>query len=326
MKNLLGAVAAAALLLFLWAPWRAAGAPRAPRVVSPPGAGYPLTVELPSGETIVVPSAPRRILPANAAAVDFLTVLVGADRVVALPEPALLYSRLAAGDVDATWLALPVFSGFRAETVLAFEPDLVLAHTWQQPETTAVLAQSGVPVFVSPLPRSWDEVLDSITFLGRLLGEEERARAVIARLDRRRAALAQRSLHEEGLSALCYSNLGAGGSAAGRGTTADVLLDLAGLRNAAAEAGITGHESIDHERLLALDPDVIVVGTIEDSGERPPTETYLLGEPDLARLSAVRNHRIVALSPRLFTTASLALMDAAEALVDEIERLPDAGK
>ena len=111
------------------------------------------------------------------------------------------------------------------------------------------------------------------------------------------------------------------GDAAGRKTSADVLFGLAGLQNAAAAAGIVGHSSVDLARLIALDPDLIVVSLPAEPDHAPPSASYLLSEPELAELSAVRERRIVALPARLFSTTSLELLTGAELLADEVERL-----
>ena len=48
-------------------------------------------------------------------------------------------------------------------------------------------------------------------------------------------------------------------TAAGAGTTEDGVLQLAGARNAAAEAGISGNRDISLEALPELRPDYVIV-------------------------------------------------------------------
>lgn len=267
------------------------------------------------------PAEPQRILPANAGAVDLCTALLEPGRVVALPEAALEFSRLAAQ--DEAWHARPRFHGFDAETLLALHPDLVIAHGWQSPETLAILRESGIALLVLPLPRAWADVRAALLDCGRAVGEEERAVRVAEELDRRVATLRElargRSPQPRALS---YVNLGTGGWAAGAGTTADILLELAGLRNAAAEAGHEGHATLDLEALLALDPDVVIVGAAGKDGEgASPTAAYLRSEPSLSTLRAVLEGRIVALPERLFSTSSTELVAGAELLVRRLAQV-----
>jgi iron complex transport system substrate-binding protein len=286
---------------------------------SPGGAGAAAEPQAAAAER--ARPGPERILPANAAWVDYLSLLVGPERVVALPSEAFGYSRLS--DSEGEWRALAPFPAFDAERVLALAPDLVLVHSWQNPETVAALEAAGVAVLSRSVPRTWDEVLSTLAVLGEALGEPARADALAAALQVRRAELRARARPFEGLAALTYTNLGAGGWTSGSGTTGNVLLELAGLRNAAGS--FAGDVPADAERLLALAPDLIVVGRPDASEQTPPSAQFLRSEPALAWLAAVREDRIVTLAPALFTSLSPELLTGAERLVDELERLEREG-
>jgi iron complex transport system substrate-binding protein len=282
------------------------------------GAPFPLRLPSPDGE-LVLPAPPRRVLPANAAWVDFVSLLVGPERIAALPPEAYGYSRLT-GTKDA-WAELEPFPIFEGERVLALAPDLVLAHSWQNPETIASLRRAGVPVFVARVPVRWEEITRTLAQLGTVLGEDERARTVLAELAERARTLRTRAAPFAHLALLSYTNLGAGGWTSGADTTADVLLGLAGVTNAAARAGLTGDVPADAERLLALAPDAFLVGQPDRSERSPPSAEFLLAEPALASLDAIRARRIVTLPPALFASASPELLTGAERLVAELERL-----
>jgi iron complex transport system substrate-binding protein len=280
-----------------------------------------------SGPSGVPAAAPHRILPANAAWIDFASLLVGPERVVAVPSEAFGYSRLSDAPEEERdeWRALPSLALFEAERILALAPDLVLAHEWQKPETLASLRAAGIPVLLAPVPRSWDEILRTLLELGAALGETPRATARVAELEARRARLAERAARFAHLDALSYTNLGAGGWTSGSGTTGEILLALAGLGNAAAKAGLVGDVPAEAERLLALAPDVFLVGRPDRSESAPPSQEFLLAQPALAQLEALRARRIASLPPQLFTSASPELLTGAERLVDALEAWERAG-
>jgi len=280
---------------------------------------FPMRVRGADGAEIELAAPPRRVLPANAAWVDFVSLLIGPERVLALPSEAFGYSRLS--QQDGAWHSLPVFTSLDAERCLSMQPDLVLAHTWQSPEMLETLRLSGIPALVVPVPETWEEIERTLDLLATVLGVSDRAHAVHAELGARQEALARRARPFATLRALAYTNLGAGGWTTGKHTTTDVMLALAGLRNAAAEAGLEGEVPADGERLLALDPDLFVVGRPDSSESAPPSASFLLSEPALQELAAVREKRIVSLPPALFTTASPELLRGAEVVIDELERL-----
>lgn len=294
-------------------PDAAAAGERIPQLVS---LTFPAHVEWTGGE-LDLDAPPRRVLPANAAWIDFVSLLVGPERVVALPAEAFGYSRLASE--PGAWAELPPFPAFEGERILALAPDLVLAHAWQNPETIASLRRAGLNVVVVPVPESWDEITATLQFLGAVLGEPERARGVLDELELRRTRLAARAARFARLRVLSYTNLGAGGWTSGAGTTGQILLELAGLTNAAAAAGLKGDLPADQERVLALAPDLFLVGRPDRSESSPPSETFLLSEPALQHLEAVRERRIATLPPALFTSASPELLHGAEVLVERLE-------
>jgi len=263
------------------------------------------------------PAPPRRILPANASAVDFVLALVEPVRVVSIPRTTSQFAR----DLPqlADWDPARTFGVYETETVLALDPDLVITHAWQSPQTTALLRERGLRVVEIPTVERFDDVLATIDLLGQVLAARERAAGLRAELEARRDALAADD-GRRALRALSYTNLGVGGWTAGAGTTADVVIGLAGMQNAAAQGGRRSHYQIDIERLLELDPDVIVVGA-EDGAAFGAAAAYLAHEPALRHLAAVREGRVVELSADLFATNSFHLLSAAEVLARAVERL-----
>jgi iron complex transport system substrate-binding protein len=256
-----------------------------------------------------------RVVPANAGAADLLALLLPPERVAALPSPVAEYGSptLTRGE----WALRPRYASYTAEDVLAFSPDLVVAHAWQSADTAERLREAGVQVLVLELPRSWSDIVAAIERIAAVVGRATEAAHLRDQLAQRRVRLGQRARAFAGARALSYSNLGAGGWAAGSGTTADILFELAGLENAARS--LEGHQPIDLETLLRLDPDWIVVGTTSGEPGAAPTASYLLAEQTLAGLRAIRERRVVELDPHLFSTSSTELLAAAEALCSALE-------
>jgi ABC-type Fe3+-hydroxamate transport system substrate-binding protein len=163
---------------------------------------------------------------------------------------------------------------------------------------------------------------DAVAFartLGAALGCEAAAADLAARTLARRDALCARPGPRVGKRAVSYSNMGAGGWAAGGVTTAAETLRLARLENAAAAK--RGHARLTHEELIALDPDLIVVSAAWEGEGGFDCREWLLAEPALADLAAVRGARVLAMPPRLFAATSQEIASAAEWLAEEADRL-----
>ncbi len=260
-----------------------------------------------------------RLVPTTVAAAELVSLLAGPEDVLALPEQVDAYS--AQDFRSGGWEKLPRFARYAAEPLLVLRPGLVVNHSWQAAETTAILQQKGVPVLTLESGITWRDVREALLELGRGLHREERARAALAALDERVEALARARGEASRPRALVYSNDGSGGSAAGARTTADTLLNLAGLSNAAAAAGIEGHVELGFERLLLLDPDLIVTAAPARGEDGSPTRSVIENTPALAGLRARREQHIVVLPAALLSSDSQHIVDAAESLRREVERV-----
>lgn len=284
--------------------------------------GFPRVVATALGD-VLVPTRPRRIVPANAPAADFAIALLGDEaheRIALISPETVLYSHLATQ--LAPWPQQRA-GAHGAEYVLSAEPDLVFDADWQEAGTRARLVRAGVPVVTLPTVVDVATMWAALELVGRALGEEERAREQVSALTQQVEELGARGA-ARGESVLFYSNLGSGGSAAGAHTTSALLLSIAGLANAAAD--FDGHVECGHELLIALDPDWIVVSET-GSGEPTATRRHLTEHSDLAVLRAVSGGRIAELPRTLSTSSSHTIVAAAQALLDELDRIaPSASK
>jgi iron complex transport system substrate-binding protein len=266
-------------------------------------------------------TAPQRVLPTNATAVDFVVDLVGPGRIVAVPDTVADYATV---ELDlGQWAGDRVFSEFTAEVLLALDPDLVVVSPWQDQSAINRLTESGIEVLELPPVSELADVRTSITMAGAALHAEARATELLEDFDQRVSALDRATQARGEVGGLVYTNYGSGGWAAGRGTTAHLLMTLAGVSNVAADAGRVGHDGVDIETLLDLDPDILVIS--KPSRDYGATRVYLDGEPALAGLGAIAEGRIVELPSGLFSTASHHMLDAAEELARQVDLLVAKG-
>jgi iron complex transport system substrate-binding protein len=264
------------------------------------------------------PRAPQRIVCANTAAAEFVCRLVPPARLAGLPEQVDDYAMFDARHGGFENVAR--FSRYVAEPVLTLRPDLVITHTWQSADTTNVLRSQGIEVLVLKSARSFEDIRETLFQLGARLGAEPRAADVVQDLDVRVAKLRAGADERQGLTAMVYSNDGTGGTTAGHHTTPDTMIRLAGLTNAAAEAGIEDHVQIDFERLIAINPDFLVVAAPARGESGSATKTVVESSAALAGLKARRPGHIIVLPAALMSADSPPLVDAAELLAREVDR------
>jgi iron complex transport system substrate-binding protein len=144
------------------------------------------------------------------------------------------------------------------EPILQLKPDLMLVSELVDPAYLARLRERGIAIFDLGHMRGLVTLLPSIRALGILLGEPERAEIYAQNLAARMRRVARDLAPERRPRALylaTYADKFYGGAA--RTSYHDVLVH-AGLRDVAAEAGLSGWPTLSTERVLALDPQVIV--------------------------------------------------------------------
>jgi iron complex transport system substrate-binding protein len=248
-----------------------------------------------------------------------LSLLAGPEDLLALPEQVDSWSAQDFG--HGGWEKLPRFARFVAEPLLVLQPGLVVTHDWQAGDTTKILKDRGIPVLTLGSGTSYADLRASIEKLGAGLKREDRARTALAALDARVTELAARRAPFAGVRVLVYTNDGAGGWASGARTTADTILALAGFANAAAGAGLEGHAEFGFERLLVLDPDLIVTGARARGETGSTTRSVIESTAALATLRARREQRFVVLPAELLSSDSQHIVDAAERLQVEAARV-----
>lgn len=178
-----------------------------------------------------------------------------------------------------------------AEGVLALEPTQIITTTdIGPPNALAQIQASGVPTRVIPSPGSPEELFAAIDLLGDTLEHAEAAATlkskIASQLDR------IQNLDTKPKVAFFMSSPGLGNlNAAGRGTKADAMITLAGGENVINSH--PGYKSISHEALVALQPDVILIGLAEGM---PHNESRILDgvlkNPVWQNVPAVREQRV----------------------------------
>lgn len=277
------------------------------------GDGYPLTVQDSLGNSVELKNAPESIISLSLFSDEVLLEMLPLDRFPAVNSLAVnpIYSNVA--EIAAS--ISPVIE-FNVEQIISIYPDLVIAADWSEADKIAQLRQAGIPVFQVATPQNLEELKSSVLLLGTLSGEPGAAASIVDDIQSRIHQLEERiaELAEDArVYALDYNNWG---TANGADTTWDLVLNLAGIRNAVAdlEAGDFGQVPLSKEILISLDPDILFLpGYIW--GEENGAEAFaaqVKNDPALAGLQAVQENRLYIFPERLKGTYSQYLVNAAE--------------
>lgn len=196
-------------------------------------------------------ASPRRILSMNGCTDLLVLELADKARVVSVTYRARDEARaFAPGLAD----GVPVNDG-RAEEVVRFRPDLVVAGRFTTPATRALVRRAGIPMVELDDANSFADIRRIVRQLGAAIGEPARAEAMVARIDAVLARLAA-SPPRRRWTVAAWSG---GGAVPGRGSLADAIIAAAGADNIAARDGTDArYGDFDVEALLRARPDALL--------------------------------------------------------------------
>lgn len=188
------------------------------------------------------------------------------------------------------------------EHVLALRPDLLLVSDLVDPGYVARLRERGVQVFDLGPMHGLPTLLHAIRAVGWLIGAPERAERYARTLVTRLSAVAP---SEAGPRTLYLARYGDKLFAAGAHTSYHDVIGFAGLTDAASD--LEGWPELSAERVLAIDPDILLT--------RTGMAASLCRYPGLALLRPCQaGGRVIELDGALLDDPGPTVLDAAEAL------------
>ena len=178
-----------------------------------------------AGAANAAPSKPQRLMSLNLCADQLLLQLVPPERIASVS-----FLSLASGRpyISAESAHVKVNYG-SLEEVLTQKPDLVLAGAASTPTTKAFLKQSSIPLIEVPLANTFGEIRAVTRLVGHAVGEEEKAQALLGKMEATLAELAANAPPRR----IVVAGWGGGGEIPGRETLFNAILTAAGGTNVA---------------------------------------------------------------------------------------------
>lgn len=241
-------------------------------------------IALATGSDALAAQADERIVSIGGAVTEILYALGQDARIAAvdttsLYPPAALKSKPNVGYMRA----------LSAEGVLSVQPTMILAAEGAgPPAAVATLQQSGVRMVAIPDEPSPAGVQRKIMAVGELVGAREAANAMARRVDARFTALAALRARVDKPKRVLFVLSASGGRTviAGKGTSADAMIALAGATNAGAS--IDGFKPMNDEAIVVAAPDVVLMMRRENA-----PSGNILSAPAFAATPAGKAHALI---------------------------------
>lgn len=236
---------------------------------------------------------PARLVAMTLATAEMLVDLAPRRRIVGLHK---LAGNAAYSNVVRKARGVPLIGG-SPEQVIALRPDMVFAASYSSASFVSHLRAAKVPVVRFSAFGSVEDIFSNIRKMGRLIGEEAKARSLIRNARARIRAV--RSRIPPGARPPRVLALLGGGWTPGSGVSQDDMIRLAGGENVAAARGVRGTRRTSAEQVIAWNPDVLLVGADPKTGGSL-RQTLLAS----AIYAPLRGKRIVEILHPRFSSAS----------------------
>lgn len=259
------------------------------------GTGQVLVVDQ-AGREVVVPSQPNRIASAFGVATPYLYALLSPDQIVAarylgLPDHPL--SQAVMTRVDPRYQEKALGGEITVEELVAKNVDLVFAGL-KHKDLAQLLGEVGIPTILIG-PETFEAVQEATLLIGRALGQEERAQALIMFYQRILAAIAAATSNIPPQDRPKVLVLGTAALRVASGSMYQSrMVELAG--GISLTQGLPGSwQNVNIEQILIWNPDVLVVVPYS-----PVSPANLMGDPLWAEISAVKHGRVHKMPQLLF--------------------------
>lgn len=180
-----------------------------------------------------------------------------------------------------------------AEGVLSLTPDILIGARDTGPENVvSQLQAAGLTVALAPdIPDDADSVTAKISFVGALLGEEEKAAELVATYTADMADIAEIITQIDGKPRVMFILAIQDGAplVGGDGSSAEAIIELAGGVNAAA--GVPGYKPMNSEAIIAANPDIVLM--MNGRSDAAGGKDEVLGRPDLSQTNAGKSGSLI---------------------------------
>ena len=277
-----------------------------------------LTVTDDTGRTVTVPDQVDRLICSGSGCLRLLTYLEAQDKAVAVDDIEAKRSSFDARPyalANPQFRTMPIFGEFRGhdnpELILTLEPQpqvILKTYSTMGTDPAELQEKTGIPVVAlnyGNLGKLRPQLAETLRTMGRIVGREQRAEAVIAFIEAQISDLRQRTadVPESERPSVFIGGVAFRGPHGYQSTEpAYPPFAFVGARNLALEESMAGkelqHSDVSKEMIVKWNPDVLFLdlATLQ-MGDEAGGLYELRNDPAYRVLTAVRNDRVYGVLP-----------------------------
>ena len=200
------------------------------------------------------------------------------------------------------------------EVLISLNPDLIIAADWITKKIDDIGATIGAKVYYYKTPSNYEEQKKVIRNLANLVEEKENGEKIIKNMDNRLKALQNKiAKNYKGAKPriLMYTSFG---TTSGKNTTFNDMVKLINGVNVVAEAGVDRFKDISKEKIIELNPDIIIVPIAKKYDNVSKVSKLFFEDPSLKNIKAVKNKKVYFVQYKDISATSQYMIDNIENL------------
>ena len=200
------------------------------------------------------------------------------------------------------------------EVLMSLEPDLIIVADWLSKRITDIGAITGAKVYFYKTPNSYEEQKKLIRDLANLVEEKENGEKLIKNMDDRLKALQNKiTKNYKGAKPriLMYTSFG---TTSGKNTTFSDMVKLINGVNVVAEAGIDRFKDISKEKVIELNPDIIIVPIAKKYDNVNKISKLFFEDSSFKNVKAIKNKKVYFIQYKDITPTSQYMINSIEEL------------
>ena len=200
------------------------------------------------------------------------------------------------------------------EVLISLNPDLIIAADWITKKIDDIGATIGAKVYYYKTPSNYEEQKKVIRDLANLVEEKENGEKIIKNMDNRLKALQNKiAKNYKGAKPriLMYTSFG---TTSGKNTTFNDMVKLINGVNVVAEAGVDRFKDISKEKIIELNPDIIIVPIAKKYDNVDKISKLFFEDPSFKNVKAIKNKKVYFMQYKDITPISQYMIDNIENL------------
>lgn len=206
------------------------------------------------------------------------------------------------------------------ETLINLEPDFIIIADWTKKEISLQAEEIGAKVYTYKTPKNFEEQKQLIIELSEYLEEKEKGKNIILNMENRLKNLQEKikKVKKHTPKIMLYTSFE---TTAGKDTTFDNMIELIGGENLAKTVGIIGEQKISKEKIIELNPEIIIVPLWANHINSEKFINFIKNDESFKNIKAVKNNKIYTMLYKNITPTSQYMINGIEELGNIIYNL-----